>query len=530
MMADFTKTPRPFYPPLSSHKREIRLLHLEPGTGTEHVQCRLRVVSLHSKPSYEALSYCWGQRTSKVFVDGHRVTIPANLHDALRRFRHASQERILWADAICIDQSQVEERNAQVALMADIYKKCDKCLIWMGEVTEFSAKDYAENFPELLAALAKKHHLDQPGAPFIHRGLGMTQVPLMFLNAAAWWSRIWVVQEVILAPRSLLFYGSLEMDFSDLVRAAEFIDEHDIGSAWGATRQGTDDLCHCMDWIKVTFIWEDMLILRDHVFRLLDLSRSPDPAKGGNSSSPDIVDVLLNVRLRQCTDPRDKIFGVLSLVKNWSRWKPIEADYSKNTLRVFRDFAAQMLQSEYGANALLLARGLESRSKELLGLPSWMPDWSENGSPYDKYLITLARESSRHPQQTPISILGPILHLPRVHSLGKITSLSAPGAPIHKTHGQPTTGEDYQRFTAMLDAWRTFAGVSHRITLGSVLSQHITPAELALLERPLSTRVWPDPVPIPFGESGSFARLMSDLERSHETVDFMPYILDFWMA
>ncbi|KAJ4294905.1 hypothetical protein N0V88_005144 [Collariella sp. IMI 366227] len=393
-MTDYTKPSRPFYPALSSANREIRLLHLKSGTETDELQCHLQVVSLDSNPSYEALSYCWGRSTANILVNDKYVSVPANLQDALRRFRCATEERILWADAICINQSQIEERNSQVAMMADIYKKCERCLIWMGQASDFDSGSYACSLPDLLTALSKKHHFDQPGAPVIGGGLGITRVPLMFLNDTAWWERIWVVQEAILAPRSVLFYGSLEMVFSDLVRAVEFVDEHDIGSAWGVTRQGTDDLCHCMDWIKVTMIWEDVLKLRDHVFRLLDVFRSGRSELNNNSSHPDIVDVMLNVRLRKCTDPRDKIFA--SLRSGW------------------------------------------------------------------------------------------------------------------------------------LETWRTFAGVSHAITLDGVLNHHITPAEIAHLtdQQSLSTIVWPDPVPIPSGESGSFARLMADLECSHRTVDFMPNILD----
>src|SRR5579863_1389396 len=109
-MEGFTTTPRSFYPSLSSQNREIRLLHLQPGEA-EELQCRLIVVSLDSKPAYEALSYRWGDGTSRVLVDGHNILVPSNLSEALRRMRLPDKERVLWADAICIDQSRIAERN-----------------------------------------------------------------------------------------------------------------------------------------------------------------------------------------------------------------------------------------------------------------------------------------------------------------------------------------------------------------------------------------------------------------------------------
>jgi hypothetical protein len=116
----------------------------------------------------------------------------------------------------------------------------------------------------------------------------------------------------------VVVYGSFEMLFSELIKAVEFLDEHDIGSAWGPSRHETDDLCHCMDSIKITFIWADLLALRDHVYRLLELGRPKSRPDANTASVPldpgDNLDVLLSVRHRDRTDPRDKIFGVLSLV------------------------------------------------------------------------------------------------------------------------------------------------------------------------------------------------------------------------
>ncbi|KAH7348976.1 heterokaryon incompatibility protein-domain-containing protein [Rhexocercosporidium sp. MPI-PUGE-AT-0058] len=513
-MGDFTKIPRPFYPSLSSENREIRLLHLQPRVTAENLQCRLSVASLDSNPYYEALSYRWGTGTGTVLVDSHDVLIPSNLEDALLKMRLDDKERILWADAICIDQSCVAERNSQVALMADIYKKCDKCLIWLGKTGEFDRstglEEWSGNLLELLSALSKKHHLDKPDAPRINPMFGFTNGSLILLNSVEWWSRIWVVQEVLLSPRSTVLFGSFEMLFSDIVKAMEFINEHDIGSSWDPENHHTDELCHCMDRMKVTFLWAGLLELRDHTYGLLQAARyqpemsNKDPAAGSNS--PDIVDILLNVRHRDATDARDKVFGILSLVEDWRGWKPIEADYSKDASQVFTEFGTQMIQSEYGAKTLLLARGINHPSPGLIGLPTWVPDWASKGTAYEHYLIT-AEKSMALVESPPLAaMVGSTLVLYSALSIGKIIKLSSTGALLHRSYGQPPSMENYQRYTQMIDDWRMFVAKDEDAAPGT------DPYNLSA-------------EPGDWAESGSYTRLMEDLERSQYTVDFMPQIL-----
>jgi hypothetical protein len=491
-MGDFTKIPRPFYPSLSSRNREIRLLHLQPGAEAEELQCRLIVASLDSSPSYEALSYRWGRDTSSVLVDGHKVRISQNLEHALRKMRFSEKERVLWADAICIDQSHIVERNEQVALMADIYRKCERCLIWLGKTSEFDNVGTRGNLPELLTALSKKHHLDQPGAPRISPMFGFTMIGLIYLNYADWWNRIWVVQEVIMAPKAVVLFGSFEMLWSDIVRAVEFINEHDVGALSNPNGRETDALCHCMDKIKVTFIWAHLLELRDHVYRLIEVTRK-QPDTGSTSvnaepvegrDSPDILDVLLSVRHRESTDLRDKIFGILSLVEEWRNWEPIKADYSKGALQVYSEFATQMVQSEYGPKILLLARGIGFTYHDLHGLPTWAPDWSMKGSGYERHLIAVERQTPRSSSSQSVSILGSTLELPCGLSLGKIAKLSTPGAELHRSYGQPPSMANYERFTQMLEDWRVFAGVKNVLTLPNVLRRHFSETSSENAEKP----------------------------------------------
>jgi hypothetical protein len=121
----------------------FRLILLTPASSAEaQVECRL----LHSTLShcdreiidhYTALSYVWGyaSQTRHISVDGHAMTITATLEAALRDLRDDTRSIRVWADALCIDQSNVEERNQQVQLMGRIYSTAHHTVIYLGSLT-----------------------------------------------------------------------------------------------------------------------------------------------------------------------------------------------------------------------------------------------------------------------------------------------------------------------------------------------------------------------------------------------------------
>lgn len=119
------------YEPLSSG--QIRLLHLHPGIGDIHFT--LEAVNLEDTLNYEAISYCWGNPddTQTVYCDGHPLQVTISLFTALKRLRLQEQSRVLWADAVCIDQQSNSEKNEQVKLMSQIYARPKRVLIWLGD-------------------------------------------------------------------------------------------------------------------------------------------------------------------------------------------------------------------------------------------------------------------------------------------------------------------------------------------------------------------------------------------------------------
>ena len=128
------------YFPLAEAVREIRLLEILPRNGVDKISCKLSTASLGPDLYYHALSYVLGKSgiTEEILVNGDTMAVTTNLAAALRQLRDDPPEelatiplskRLLWADAICINQTDTRERSSQVALMGDIYRQ----VICMGE-------------------------------------------------------------------------------------------------------------------------------------------------------------------------------------------------------------------------------------------------------------------------------------------------------------------------------------------------------------------------------------------------------------
>jgi hypothetical protein len=130
------------YSPIPSGKDFIRLLRLMPAQDmAAALHCELFHYSLKSGQEnhlYEALSYVWGDpiKSNPIFVGEELLNVTSNLHSALLRLRNHTMERILWIDAICIDQENTQEKGNQVQYMAKIYGQARCVVVWLGEDAE----------------------------------------------------------------------------------------------------------------------------------------------------------------------------------------------------------------------------------------------------------------------------------------------------------------------------------------------------------------------------------------------------------
>ncbi|KAH8672720.1 heterokaryon incompatibility protein-domain-containing protein [Tricladium varicosporioides] len=171
---------------------EIRLLVLLPNASfSADLSVSLKRANLIENFEYEALSYVWGDPSDTVPLrDGNNPqahSITKNLELALRYLRLLTEPRILWVDALCINQQDISERNYQVQQMRRVYLKARQVVVWLGE-----EEDSAE------ALRYCKYLEEDTGESPGDLGAQMLKIGIcQKLFARPWFSRTWILQEVI---------------------------------------------------------------------------------------------------------------------------------------------------------------------------------------------------------------------------------------------------------------------------------------------------------------------------------------------
>ena len=167
----------------------IRLLRLMPNRDeTAVIECELLDYTLESGKGthlYEALSYVWGNpdKTVPILIGGHCFKVTKNLHAALLRLRNHYFERIIWVDAVCINQADDQEKARQIQNMVEIYGQASRVIIWLGEGTDDSDQAFedirnaAED--EVVTLLEKTN-----------------QKSILKLLERQWFRRIWVREQI----------------------------------------------------------------------------------------------------------------------------------------------------------------------------------------------------------------------------------------------------------------------------------------------------------------------------------------------
>ncbi|OTA98060.1 hypothetical protein M426DRAFT_46756, partial [Hypoxylon sp. CI-4A] len=118
---------------LNSTIGQIRVLEILSSSQDDHIECRLEVCDIHEHGIPEALSYVWGRDESKlpIVVDQKPFFVGKNLYKILKGLRRRDATRKIWVDAICINQSNSEEKTHQVRIMREIYSKAKNTTIWL---------------------------------------------------------------------------------------------------------------------------------------------------------------------------------------------------------------------------------------------------------------------------------------------------------------------------------------------------------------------------------------------------------------
>ena len=330
------------YSPLK-HDRDIRLLYLLPGNDRAPLSCSLRTVSLSEPPDYEAVSYTWGEPIFSASIECStkgQLPITENLSKALFHLRLAKRLRVLWIDAICINQQDLVERSHQVALLWDTFREAKNVIVWLGEDTGEANEAF-----EILRAIdpSSSSYLD------IRRLIDADRHnALVKLLGRSWFRRIWVVQELICAQKAIITCGNHGMEWERFLDVASTIRET------GGFELTSDRR------------------VRDALLILGNIRGSRRRQEQGEKRN--VESMLCGYRKCLASDPRDKVFALVGIASG-----PIapaySPDYSKGVLEVYRNLAIHFIIAEQNPDILVHCAYIVGRKSSLL--PSWVPDWSQ---------------------------------------------------------------------------------------------------------------------------------------------------------
>jgi len=208
--------------------RDFRLFELLPGGEADPLEGAIKETSLDASEKYAALSYQWGSDLKPYHIRTSRGLIPitASLHGALRQLRDIDKSNMLWVDAICINQDNSHEKIVQIRLMSDIYQSAESVKAWIGE--EAPGSNEAIETLLQMRTLALKPPLWPKILPKVPESWRSRTCPhetdpiwehIDELFERGWFSRVWILQEIIFATEVFLYCGSFCFAWDDIFDA-----------------------------------------------------------------------------------------------------------------------------------------------------------------------------------------------------------------------------------------------------------------------------------------------------------------------
>ena len=354
---------------------QTRILALHPGSLGQPLEADLLVsdlifddgIVLHdqqSKVQYDALSYCWGEPSfdTSITVKGVIYLITKNLYCALQRLRYPDENvRYLWVDALSIDQHDLEERSMQVTNMLLIFQKAQEIIVWLGENGQHTRaasiclpqSNSLYPFETIIKRLCQRH------VHFFLEGL-------YDLLTRPWHSRLWVKQEVWAARKISVLCGSHSFSWDVLSSFAEQL--------------ARDELPHqLLPKYRNPFLGFARASARDRIIRA---------SHGLNGQilddDMDLINTLYRVSGSQCSDARDRVYGVLGMTIADRKSPFLTVDYTISVSQVFGNIIRYFLERDQNFSVLYRLLSIMDEGGqpgvtfggEVNGelLPSWCPN------------------------------------------------------------------------------------------------------------------------------------------------------------
>lgn len=397
----YTYQPLPAIASVGKTPPFTRLLLLSSGQPNDPLQGSLLTYALDPDfapiPPYEALSYVWGTEAGQVsiHVDGRPIAIKQNLDSALRSLRLPTQARRVWVDALCIDQSNIEERSRQVRYIRFVYKHATRVVVWLGCWTP--GVEMAFELAERLAVVRESCGADkvslQKAVVELAEGAPEAFDHLNRLFDRPYFLRNWCIQEVVASRWAIARCEGLEMNFFDLIATTPYIS-----------------------------VKRDQILLGMpfKFWNMIFMVRQPSSELRGGAvegSLGSLTLLLATTRDFKVTDPRDKVFSILGIsdegleptmaftqtmstsdhnpalmlyrriaigiakrVNNLGpdvdilRHKVLRPDYNKNLLEVYRDITRFLIRKSPRV-LTVLSHVQHTDDPAQSDFPSWVPKW-----------------------------------------------------------------------------------------------------------------------------------------------------------
>lgn len=386
------------------HDWQTRVLELAPGLPGSSLSSRLLTVDIILKDGvvvhdeqrrmdFEALSYTWGEPVFRrpFEVNGIDVAITENLFRALHRLRYQDQSRMLWIDALCINQSDTDERSRQVQAMLSIFRKAKRVLVWLGE---------HKRYTQMCTGAVKLDDLHQGNKISLDNLLPRACVNhLRRLRRAScemlerpWFQRLWIRQEIWAARDAIVCCGAESLAWKYIAPIADLADElNEIITPRCSLTKRPEAYSTAFEYLApastraLRFV-EDLEVVGD-----ID---EESIRRELNHTQTDILGVMSYSVNAQCSDPQDRVYGVLGMTavssisahlermhkqsnaavqEAQNRWA-LRVHYSRPVRDVFVDLATWILNSQNNLD-LLFFNARFGGSVEGQILPSWCPDW-----------------------------------------------------------------------------------------------------------------------------------------------------------
>ncbi|RMJ17342.1 hypothetical protein CDV36_003019 [Fusarium kuroshium] len=379
------------YVPLGSQSGGFRVLTLLPGSPDTPLHCSLSNSNLTTRPVYDALSYVWGKPSNPndsinvLVLDGHHIPATANLVSALRHLRPpaGADPMTLWVDAVCINQADLNERSQQVSMMRDIYASAERVVIWIGE-----EGDGSNDVFDALPVIAGQEGTDDRGTERLSLMRKCSSFFLSVVDRRPWFSRTWILQELAMAKHDpLVVCGWKSASWSLFIKGWEAIAREtfsEIGFLVRETSPKQEGQGHSSDTSTDNSGFQIVALLKLNV--LNDL-REGMQVRGGESMRK----LLILSRSSEATDPRDRVYGLLGMLKADGPSTTIPIDYHKPTAAVYSDAMAHIFSQGDGPFFLsgLWLPGVSAAAPrieslpptvEQPNLPSWVSDFSRQAA------------------------------------------------------------------------------------------------------------------------------------------------------